>query len=136
MTENKRLRIHPAATERARALRQAQTPMEAWLWAHLKNRACGGVKFRRQEALTLHTADFYCAEARPIVEVDGNSHNATVQHDQDRDAHFAGKGIHTLRFTNTEVRDHLEGVLVTIEQACKGRMVPPSGNSLSSDVTM
>ena len=119
MNTDKRLRIPPQGTERARQLRQPMMPMEQRLWVHLRNRHCGGFKFRRQVVLGGYIADFYCAEARLVVEVDGLSHNATVERDATRDAWLARHGYRTLRVANTEVRDHLEGVLTAIEQACR-----------------
>ncbi len=55
------------------------------------------------------------------MEVDGNSHNATIERDEERDHYLASQGLQTLRVTNHDVRDHLEGVLTTIEQACASR---------------
>ena len=67
----------------ARSLRQEATSPEQLLWAMLRNRRLGGWKFLRQHPL-IHTAvlgreyhfiaDFYCAAARSVVEVDGGIH--------------------------------------------------------------
>ncbi len=58
MSDDKRLRIPPAATSRARQLRHTQTPMESRLWAQLRNGKCGGFKFRRQVVMGRYVADF------------------------------------------------------------------------------
>jgi very-short-patch-repair endonuclease len=115
------LRIHPQLTDRARQFRRPMTPMEARLWEHLRNRQCGGWKFRRQVVLGQFIADFYCAEAHLLVEVDGSSHNATVERDRARDAWLQAHHYRTLRVTNTEVRDNLESVLARIQQTCTQR---------------
>jgi very-short-patch-repair endonuclease len=119
MSERKRLRIHPQLTERARQFRRPMTPTEERLWAHLRDRRCGGFKFRRQVVLDRYIADFYCAEVQLLVELDGASHNATVERDTTRDSWLALHGYRTLRIPNADVRDSLEGVLVLIEQACR-----------------
>ncbi len=124
MSDQKRLRIPPQLTERARHFRQPMTPMEERLWAHLRNRQCGGFKFRRQVVLDRFIADFYCAEAKLLVEVDGASHSATLERDAERDTWLALHGYHTLRVSNANVRDHLEGVLIQIQQSCQERATP------------
>ena len=118
MTDDKRLRIHPQLTERAREFRRTLTPMEARLWQHLRDRRCEGHKFRRQVVLDRYIADFYCAASCLLVEVDGSSHNGTIERDAVRDEWLGLHGYHTLRVTNTDVRDNLEGVLVLIAQTC------------------
>jgi very-short-patch-repair endonuclease len=72
----------------------------------------------KQVALGRYIADFYCAEARLLMEVDGSSHNATVEWDAARDEWLSLHGHHTLRVTNNDVRDNLEGVLILIAQTC------------------
>jgi very-short-patch-repair endonuclease len=118
MNDEKRLRIHPQLTERARAFRQPMTPMEMRVWQRVRDRRCAGYKFRRQVVLDRYIADFYCAEARLLVEVDGDSHNGTVERDAGRDEWLSLQGYRTLRVTNNDVRDHLEGVLTLIAQTC------------------
>lgn len=118
MPEEKRLRIQPQLTERARQFRRPMTPMETRLWTQLRDRKCEGYKFRRQVVLDKYIADFYCASARLLVEVDGGSHNGTVERDAVRDEWLGLRGHHTLRVANADVRDNLEGVLILIAQTC------------------
>ena len=61
--------IVPVLYERARQLRRDMTPAESILWKHLRNRRFGGSKFRRQQPIDWYIADFFCAEARLIVEL-------------------------------------------------------------------
>ena len=123
MPDDKRLFIHPQLTERARQFRRDLTMGEARLWQCLKDRRCEGHKFRRQVVLDRYIADFYCVASRLLVEVDGSSHNGTVERDAARDEWMALHGHHTLRVTNADVRDNLEGVLVLIAQTCT-RLLP------------
>jgi very-short-patch-repair endonuclease len=57
--------------EKARTLRADQSDAERLLWGSLRNRKLGGWKWRRQAPLGPFIADFYCAEAELVVELDG-----------------------------------------------------------------
>jgi very-short-patch-repair endonuclease len=100
-----------------RALRRQQTPAEATLWNALRARQLEGRKFRRQVSIGPYVVDFYCAAEALAIEVDGESHADTEAYDAHRTSYLAAHGIRTLRFTNADVRDHLEAVLTTIAQS-------------------
>jgi very-short-patch-repair endonuclease len=63
-------------TKQARVLRQQMTDAERALWRVLKNRNIAGVKFRRQVPLGPYYLDFYSAEAKLVIELDGGQHYA------------------------------------------------------------
>jgi very-short-patch-repair endonuclease len=46
---------------------------EVLLWQHA--RSSDEAKFRRQHPLLRYVLDFYCAEARVCVEIDGTAHD-------------------------------------------------------------
>jgi|SRR5579871_2212600 len=98
----------------ARALRKKMTPAEILLWSHLRNLQVNDAKFRRQQIIAGFIADFYCHEKALVIEIDGPTHEA--QHDAERDAILAGKGMTTLRFSNAEVLQNIEAVLWRIRQ--------------------
>jgi len=58
--------------EVARELRKAQTSAEELLWQLLRKRQLFGFKFRRQHQFGDYVADFYCHEAKLVVECDGS----------------------------------------------------------------
>lgn len=98
----------------ARELRKSQTPTERLLWANLRNRKLEGYKFLRQHPIPFnysgeqeqfYIADFYCAEKKLVVEVDGEYHRFNKGQDANRDAVLAEMGISTLRIENEEVED-------------------------------
>ena len=60
-----------------------------------------GFKFRRQHFVDPYTLDFYCAEARLSVEVDGPMHS--VKKDLDRDEFLCSLGIQTIRVPSLEL---------------------------------
>lgn len=82
------------------------------LWSKLRDRQVGGLKFRRQHPVGPFVADFYCAEAKLIVEIDGSMHDR--HHDQRRDAWMTSEGYETIRFTASRVSTDLRGVLDAI----------------------
>ncbi|HEY7580056.1 MAG TPA: DUF559 domain-containing protein [Acetobacteraceae bacterium] len=97
----------------ARALRRDATPAERLLWQGLRNRSVGGFKFRRHVPLGRYIADFYCAAAKLVVEVDGISHSDS-RGDAVRDAWMARQGIRVVRVANRDVLGNLEGTLIAI----------------------
>ena len=101
-------------TDRARQLRRNLTPAEKILWPVLRNRAFGGLKFRRQQEIGPYIVDFFCAAVRVVVELDGESHVGTEVKDERRHEWLEGQGIKVLRFWNHEVYENLKEVLETI----------------------
>jgi len=101
----------------ARRMRQNQTPAEAKVWSALRNKQVAGLKFRRQHAVDRYIVDFYCHEMRLVIEVDGPTHDATVEEDAIRRQVIENQGITFLRFKNDEVFDDLPSVLERIMNA-------------------
>ena len=105
------------ATERelsefAQQLRSNPTEWEARLWRHLSNSQLGGYKFRRQAKFAPYIADFFCPSKGLVIELDGNTHSP--ERDEARDIYFLRSGFTTLRFSNVDVRENMEGVLQAI----------------------
>lgn len=100
----------PAPTKpqinRARTLRKKSSGAEKLLWRILRNERFSGYKFRRQHPFGKYTLDFYCAEARVVLETDGfqHGHPAQQQHDAERDAFLAQHGIVVKRIWNWRLR--------------------------------
>ena len=55
----------------SKELRRKMTPYEKVLWQRLRTKKIVGFKFRRQHPIKFYIADFYCHEARLVIEVDG-----------------------------------------------------------------
>ena len=98
------------AFQRARKLRRVMTKPERLLWWALKADKTG-FHFRRQHAAGPYVLDFYCDAVRLCVEVDGQSHDFTANHDVARDVYLTRWGIQTLRVPASEVLKNLEGVV-------------------------
>jgi very-short-patch-repair endonuclease len=81
------------------------TPAERTAWELLRNRRCLGLKFRRQHVISGFIVDFYCAELRLAVEVDGLIHEDQRQRwrDEARTAALNGVGVRVVRICNDEL---------------------------------
>lgn len=104
-----------------RVLRSRMTVAEKLLWDHLKARKLDGLKFRRQQRVGNYIVDFYCAEFRLVVELDGAAHENREEYDAMREASLRAMGLEVVRFRNEEVLDHWERVLKAISRAAGGR---------------
>ena len=115
----KRLRIHPTIRNFARELRQPQTPAEATLWKHLRNRNLE-YKFRRQHAIKFFIIDFYCAQLKLCIEIDGDTHLEKEQKEYDtaRTEYLEFLGRKVIRFTNNDVRFNIHAVVQSILDTC------------------
>lgn len=98
-------------------LRSNLTSAEALLWQCLKNKRLGNKKFRRQHSILNYIVDFYCAEEKLIIELDGAHHFTTngAERDYERDTALSSLGFRILRFENELVMKNCEAVLITIE---------------------
>jgi adenine-specific DNA methylase len=102
-----------ALIERARQLRKEATSAEELLWQLLRNRQLLGRKFRRQHPIGPFITDFFCDDARLIIEIDGAIHQEVDQKQRDlaREEILRAYNYHILRFSNHEVLHETERVL-------------------------
>jgi very-short-patch-repair endonuclease len=112
-------------TEFARLLRKNLTPEEAIMWGLLRNRRMMGHKFLRQHPIKIwetsgryhfYFADFYCADKKLVVEIDGLVHTMQEDYDKSRDQVMLELRLTVLRITNEEVNNDLIGVLQKISE--------------------
>ena len=99
-------------------LRNNSTSTESVLWTFLKNKQLNGRKFRRQHSIENYILDFYCAEEKLVIELDGAGHFNTggQVYDEFRDANLKAFGLTILRFENKLVFKNIESVLEEIKQ--------------------
>jgi very-short-patch-repair endonuclease len=105
---------------RRRSLRRRSTDAEHLLWRLLRRRGVLGIKFRRQHPVGPFILDFYCADHRLAIELDGGQHytDEARAYDEARTIYLARQGIRVLRFGNHELFEDAEAVLEVIRQAC------------------
>jgi len=99
--------------ELAREMRKKKTPAEDLLWELLRDRQLCNAKFRRQHQFGDYLCDFYCHDAKLVVECDGEPHHTAKgkQHDAKRDAFLKAQGLTVLRFENQRVLNDTDAVL-------------------------
>jgi len=115
----------PEIFKRAKSLRNEMTSTEKLLWERLKGKQVYEKRFRRQHPIDIFIADFYCHEARLVVELDGEIHSQQKEYDDGRSAEMERYYIKIIRFTNSEVENNLEDVVRRIEFEIRKRIESP-----------
>jgi very-short-patch-repair endonuclease len=123
-TNRPRRGVSQVKRQRAKELRHRQTAAETILWERLRRNQLHGLHFRRQEPLAGFIADFYCHDARFVIEVDGSIHAQVDQvgYDAARDEVLTTYGLQVMRVTNAEIQGELESVLKRIAAECIQRI--------------
>ena len=108
----------------ARSFRRVSTLAEAALWKALRGRRLDGLKFRRQHPVDGFIVDFYCAEQRLIVEVDGSIHDRQRAADEERRAVLDASGYRVVRLSNDTVLNDPAAALAAIRAAGAADLTP------------
>lgn len=103
-------KYNKALVSPAKHLRKNMTPEERHLWYDFLRSY--PIRFSRQKILGKYIADFYCAQAKLVIELDGSQHfdEAGLAYDAQRDAFLQGYDITVLRSPNNEVNHNFQGV--------------------------
>ena len=105
----------------AKHLRKEMTKEERHLWYdYLRTYP---VRFSRQKILGKYIADFYCAEAKLVVELDGSQHfqEDNVQKDAERTAFLKAYGLKVIRIPNNDIIKNFRGVCEYIDMLIQKR---------------
>ena len=99
----------------AKQLRKEMTKEERHLWYDFLRSY--PVRFSRQKVLGKYIVDFYSAEARIIIELDGSQHyeNSNMHKDAERTAFLENYGLMVIRIPNNEVSTNFRGVCEYID---------------------
>ena len=106
----------------AKDLRKNLTPAEKVLWHELQNKKLSGYKFRNQHPIYRYILDFYCHKCLLAVEIDGDIHKFRKDYDEHRDKYIGSVGIKILHFTNEEIFNNLNFVLIKIQKNLESRL--------------
>ncbi len=117
-------RVDKYKLRQARHLRQKMTEAETKLWEQVRRKQILGLKFRRQQIIEGFIVDFFCHQAKLVVEVDGEVHVSEEQKliDEHRRNVFALRGLDEMRFWNDEVLNSVDNVVKQIEENVKIRI--------------
>jgi len=101
----------------ARQLRKSSTDAERRLWSRLRQKQLDGFRFRRRQPIGAYIVDFFCPEAKLVVELDGGQHALAGVHDTERTLWLEARGYRVIRFWNNDVLGNTDGVLFVIRRA-------------------
>ena len=110
-------KYNPQLVSLAKQLRKEMTREERHLWYdYLRSYP---VRFSRQKILGKYIADFYCARAKLVIELDGSQHyeESNTEKDRERTVFLEGYGLTVLRIPNNEVSRNFRGVCEYIDAA-------------------
>ena len=103
----------------AKTLRKNMTKEERHLWYdYLREHP---IRFIRQKIISNYIADFYCAKAKLVIELDGSQHfeEEQIEYDKKRTETFKYFGIDVVRIPNNEINKNFKGVCDYIDDIIK-----------------
>jgi very-short-patch-repair endonuclease len=123
----------PEALKRARKLRREMTLPEVLLWRLLKGKPMG-VKFRKQHPVGDFIVDFYCAEKRVGIEIDGIAHDMGDNPHLDicRDAFLKSMGVDIVRIPAPDVLRDVDAAADSIVRYCANRPPPSAAGAAAT----
>ena len=113
---------NPKLTANARALRRNMTKEERHLWYDFLRDY--PVRFLRQKVIDWYIADFYCNQAKLVIELDGSQHYEPkgMLADQIRTSKLESRGLLVIRIPNNAVTQNFRGVCEYIYMVVQQRM--------------
>ena len=103
----------------AKELRKNMTKEERHLWYDFLRDY--PVRFYRQKVLGKYIVDFYCREAKLVIELDGSQHfdEKTAEYDAERTLFLQQYDLNVIRIPNNEVNHNFRGVCDYIDMLIK-----------------
>ncbi len=104
----------------AKELRKNMTPWERKLWYEFLRTY--PIRFQRQKVIGNYIADFYCAKAKLVIELDGGGHYTDEQEKRDgfRTVKLEAMDLTVIRICNLEIDRNFRGVCEYIDFVVKG----------------
>ena len=108
--------------ENAKNLRKNMTKEEAHLWYQFLCRY--PQRFRRQYIIGNYIVDFYCHQAKLVVELDGSQHcePENMEYDKKRTEYLRSQGLEVLRFSNLDIKRQFRSICEAIDIAVKRKI--------------
>ena len=103
----------------AKNLRKNMTPWERKLWYEFLRDY--PIRFQRQKSIGKYIADFYCAKAKLVIELDGGGHytDEQINNDELRTKYLNNMGLKVLRICNLDIDKNFYGVCEHIDRTVK-----------------
>ena len=82
------------------------------------------IQFKRQFPIGDYIVDFYCFQAKLVLELDGSQHcePETMEYDRKRTQYLKNQGLYVLRISNLDVMREFRGVCEAIDLTVRSRM--------------
>ena len=105
----------------AKILRRNMTRQEKHLWYDFLRHY--PIKIYKQRIIDNYIADFYCHQAKLVIEIDGLQHNTEKGqlYDKERTALFERYGLAVIRFSNKDIDENFAVVCCEIDKTIKER---------------
>ncbi len=124
MSLNNKAKLVEIAKVVCRELRKKSTKAERIFWEKVRNKQFQGKKFYRQYPIcydltgkeTFFVADFFCYTDKLIIELDGKYHKYRLKEDEERTMILNYLGLKVIRFTNDEIINDIENVLLKLKK--------------------
>lgn len=115
-------------TPRAKTLRENMTPQERKLWYEFLRSY--PVRILRQKVIHNYIVDFYCSQAKLVIEVDGGQHfqSENITHDEERTKTIEGFGLEVMRLNNHQVDHDFDAVCSEIDFKIQEKIGKCTGN--------
>lgn len=96
--------------DNAQKLRREMTKEERHLWYDFLKQL--PITVNRQKTISPYIVDFFCAQARLVIELDGGQHGSVENRRKDhaRDEYLRGLGLTVVRYTNDQINRNFSGV--------------------------
>ncbi|MBQ8576274.1 MAG: endonuclease domain-containing protein [Clostridia bacterium] len=106
-------------TKNAQELRKNMTKEEKHLWYDFLRTY--PVRFLRQKVIDNYIVDFYCHQARIIIELDGSQHyeETGIEKDKIRTEKIEDRNLTVIRIPNNEINKNFDGVCEYIDMLIK-----------------
>ena len=106
-------------------LRKNATKEENLLWYNFLRRY--NPQFRRQYVIGNYIVDFYCHQAKLVIELDGSQHcdPEEMEYDRVRTEYLQSLGLYVLRISNLDTIQQFENVCHFIDRVVKARVPAP-----------
>lgn len=112
-------------------LKDNPTEAEKVMWEYLRNKKTG-YKIRRQHIIDNFITDFVCLSKKVVIEIDGKIHLQQKEYDELRTERLSELGYEVIRYTNEEVFDNPELVVLKIKEKLDSKIDPQNEEDTNS----
>jgi very-short-patch-repair endonuclease len=102
-------------------MRNNSTKGEIKFWCELLRNKKSGFQFYRQKTILNYIVDFYCAQLKLVVEIDGTCHSGKEDYDKSREENLKSLGLKILRYNDIQVLCNFENIAKQFRNDITGR---------------